>query len=303
MNTQALGTVRDFCVPNVPSVPNTEETGFCGDANGSSGDANKSSGDATSSAHALLTECEARGVRLELLPGDRLDVDAPAGMLTAELVESLRGCKADLLKVLARGVDDPAASRDVAVVDEDHGYGSVAAPDPSKLTMGNADPMIDPAALTCPACGSARIAPGKRRPWCLDCETDIAPVIGSQDRPMGDAPERIGNALAGDRHGASEGEWQEVINRDGRRIWQRADVGLQVIDWPTPCEVCGGVDRWQDLVGGWHCEACEPRTTGPRLRELAQRLREQYGHPADDDHGRNLVEQRRGRTWPLVISE
>ena len=121
---------------------------------------------------------------------------------------------------------------------------------------------------------------------------------------MGDAPERIGNALAGDRQGTSEGEWQEVINRDGRRIWQRADVaGCESIDWPTPCEVCGGVLYWWDLRGGQRCERCEPRTTGPRLRELAQRLREQYGHPADDDHGRNLVEQRRGRTWPPVISE
>jgi hypothetical protein len=119
----------------------------------------------------LLVECDVRGIRLQALPGDRLDVDGPEELLTDDLLEALRGCKAELLMLLAGGSGDPATNE----------HGSVAGPQYP----------------TCPACGSVRIAHGLRRLWCIDCETDIGPVDGPQDLPEGDAegrPERIGNA-------------------------------------------------------------------------------------------------------------
>ena len=46
------------------------------------------------------------------LPDGRLDVDAPEELLTTALVEALRGCKAELLRLLAGGSGDPPDPRD-----------------------------------------------------------------------------------------------------------------------------------------------------------------------------------------------
>lgn len=71
-------------------------------------------------------------------------------------------------------------------------------------------------------------------------------------------------------------DWTAYRTPDGRCGWQRSDLaGCEIVDL-QPCPTCGGLERWQDLAGGWHCEQCEPRTAGPRLRELAARLRARY---------------------------
>jgi hypothetical protein len=147
----------------------------------------------------------------------------------------------------------------------------------------------------CPSCGSAHIAPGKRRLWCLDCQTDIGPAGDAQEQPETAAL-----------------EWLES-HANGRRTWTRADVaGLQVIDWPEPCEVCGAFDRWQDLRGGWHCQRCEPNKTGPRLRRLAHQLRWQYGisapnpaapDPAAPDLQAGSGSRTIGKPWPPEIPD
>jgi hypothetical protein len=186
----------------------------------------------TRSASDLLALCDAQGIRVQALPDGRLDVDAPEELLTPELVEALRGCKAELLTMLAGGPErigtgmvagDPRDGAPVAGAPRD---GAPVAGDPRDGAPVAGDPR------------------------------DGAPVIDPQDPP----------------------DFLEVIEADGRRIWQRPEmVALEVIDFPDPCPVCGGIERWQDLVDGWHCERCEPRTAGPRLRELVQRLRVRYG--------------------------
>ncbi|NLF70051.1 MAG: hypothetical protein GX575_13485 [Candidatus Anammoximicrobium sp.] len=71
-------------------------------------------------------------------------------------------------------------------------------------------------------------------------------------------------------------KWQEYIGSDGQRCLVRCDAAeIEIID-AEPCPVCSGLERWQDLAGGWHCERCEPRTRATWLREHAQRLRERH---------------------------
>jgi hypothetical protein len=112
--------------------------------------------------------------------------------------------------------------------------------------------------------------------------------------------------LAGDPQEQPETDaagWLERIDANGRTSWTRADVAaLEVIDFPTPCEVCGAFDRWQDLRGGWHCARCEPRKTGPRLRKLAYQLRWQYGISAPDLQPRT-DNRPKGRQWPPVVPD
>jgi hypothetical protein len=121
---------------------------------------------------------------------------------------------------------------------------------------------------------------------------------GPQDVPGDAGPVMVASSLAdvdpqpqdlpgGDRHGADgtqdagpsdidANDWQELTGSDGRRCLVRSDVAdCEVVDL-QPCPVCGCLLAWWDLMGGRHCEACSPRTAGPRLRELAQRLRERY---------------------------
>ncbi|MCY2991630.1 MAG: hypothetical protein NTY19_27715 [Planctomycetota bacterium] len=78
-----------------------------------------------------------------------------------------------------------------------------------------------------------------------------------------------------DDHDAAD--WQEVTGPDGRQGWQRSDLdGCEVVDL-QPCPVCGGLEIWQDPVGGRHCPTCRPPS--PRsavLLELAQRIQERY---------------------------
>lgn len=42
---------------------------------------------------------------------------------------------------------------------------------------------------------------------------------------------------------------------------------------PVICDGCGSLDRWQDLVGGWHCTRCDPPLRAQMLRLQAARLR------------------------------
>ena len=75
-----------------------------------------------------------------------------------------------------------------------------------------------------------------------------------------------------------DGDATGWIERATAAGWElvRTDFADAEIHDLQPCPVCGCLERWQDNGGGWHCEACSPRTAGPWLRELAQRLRERY---------------------------
>lgn len=67
-------------------------------------------------AEALITALLGRGVRLERR-GDRLHVEAPPGSLSDEERESLRACKAELLRLL-----DPMPPEPPPVLDDERGF-------------------------------------------------------------------------------------------------------------------------------------------------------------------------------------
>jgi len=54
----------------------------------------------------LLTDCNAHGIRLTLSDGHGLEIDAPQGALTPELLARLKAYKTELLALLASGPQD-----------------------------------------------------------------------------------------------------------------------------------------------------------------------------------------------------
>ena len=118
---------------------------------------------------------------------------------------------------------------------------------------------------------------------------DAKPELLAMLRPQDPGPVMAGPSVmsGGDRHGADgpqdagpsdidAAEWLDLTDPDGRRCLVRSDAaGLEIID-AKPCPVCGGLERWQDLAGGWHGERCEPRTRATWLRQRAAELRERH---------------------------
>ena len=45
---------------------------------------------------------------------------------------------------------------------------------------------------------------------------------------------------------------------------------------PEECDQCGGLERWEDLAGGWHCALCDPPVRAQRIRERAEKLRRRH---------------------------
>ena len=175
-------------------------------------------------AAALMTDFAARGVTLAA-DGDRLRF-TPRSAVTGDDLAALRKYKGELLAMLAGG----------PVIDSDAGGGPQDSPT-----------LSDPSRRTCPACGSARIAHGRRRLWCIDCEADAGPVDGPQDLPEGDAegrPERIGDAapVIDDHCGRLVAIPDETAPaRSGWRLppWPPAVPDSMLADPPTPCSDCG----------------------------------------------------------------
>ena len=138
-------------------------------------------------------------------------------------------------------------------------HGSAAAPggDPADSARATVPRGDDPSGRTCAACGSARIAHGRRPLWCLSCELDAGPVTDrqkddaaptrSQDLPEGDAegrPERIGNAapVIDDQGGLLVAiPDQTPPARSGWMLppWPPVVPDSILADPPTPCSNCG----------------------------------------------------------------
>jgi hypothetical protein len=49
-------------------------------------------------------------------------------------------------------------------------------------------------------------------------------------------------------------------------------AGLDEIDCPDPCPKCGSLQLWENLLGDWRCQACDPPVRGMKLLELVQRI-------------------------------
>lgn len=108
--------------------------------------------------------------------------------------------------------------------------------------MTNSDLSADP--RPCPSCGSAvcwRLPSGAVR-----CECDGDPV--------------------------PEGSTLVVMARHlgGPAFWEPHPWAAPVVDNPepldlidpdelTPCPKCGKLELWQNILGGWRCEHCDPQ--------------------------------------------
>lgn len=78
-----------------------------------------------------------------------------------------------------------------------------------------------------------------------------------------------------------------VLGAVDGRDQDQADPAVEVVEdldqWlrentlePVACDQCGGLERWQDLGGGWHCASCDPPLAAQRVRERAERIRRRY---------------------------
>ena len=47
---------------------------------------------------------------------------------------------------------------------------------------------------------------------------------------------------------------------------RKADLLALLTPTAMPCLACGGMFRWQDSAGAWHCGRCEPDPSAHRLR-------------------------------------
>jgi hypothetical protein len=123
--------------------------------------------------HAFLDSLTRRGVRLSAASG-RLDIDAPAGVLTAEDRVALAEHKAELVAILTAPVPDPCAQvpepaaplqfqcptceDSSQVVPDVFGVGE---PWPKWIDRTGGNPMIHP--LPCPSCRPAEWAEARER--------------------------------------------------------------------------------------------------------------------------------------------
>lgn len=215
----------------------------------------------------ILTECHALGIVLQAR-GGCLDIDAPAGELTDDLLQQLRDAKTELLAILASGQVGGALG------DHEHSHAqagpSVMAGDraqspvlPGGDPLGTDGPQGDAGqaqeadsetTIRCPWCSSRSLLEGPSGLWCGDCE---------------------------------------------RLAWEPADTGglvrcdvagLETIGIPTPCPSCGGIVFWWDVAEGAHCATCSPAPgNGQRLQQRAVELR--WRHPV----ARESLRDRRSR--------
>jgi len=101
----------------------------------------------------LLAECQARRIALQA-HGGQLDIDAPAGELTDELLQALRTKKAELLKLLAGGPQDgdggPVAKPSELPGDDRHGADGPQDGGPSDIDAAGLEIIDVP--MPCPTC-------------------------------------------------------------------------------------------------------------------------------------------------------
>jgi hypothetical protein len=48
---------------------------------------------------------------------------------------------------------------------------------------------------------------------------------------------------------------------------------IRVEETGGPCPTCGSLERWQDPLGVWRCQQCEPIRRALALADLAARIR------------------------------
>ena len=178
--------------------------------------------------------------------------------MTGDLLTRLREHKHAILELLTGGDGDtttPNTGIDGVVSTASIPHGALVAGEPVAV------PTVIPSGAE-----SAAIPSG-----------DVAPVVDDL-QPQADAPhdENGDGPRAQPQDDSDAADWSGYATPDGRHGWQRCDVaGCEVVDL-LPCKVCGGLERWQDLASGWHCEVCSPRTAGPRIMARVAELRQRY---------------------------
>jgi ribosomal protein L37AE/L43A len=228
----------------------------------------------------VLAECHARNIMLQA-HGGRLDIDAPGDALTPDLLARLQAHKPELLAMLAGG---PVA------LPRCDPFGADGAQDGQLRQgecLGSGDVQkrtIDgPVWQVAIGGGQSDVHAVSQHPRHFRMPDFVGVTTGEPkyERLKGPTVQQVANDLRvhsfsiGSMSNARQAEWHERETVEG---WElvRVDVADAEIHDLQPCPICGCLEIWQDIGGTWHCERCEPRTAGPRLRELAQRLRERY---------------------------
>jgi len=107
---------------------------------------------------------------------------------------------------------------------------------------------------------------------------------GPEDRPPEPAGDAADDPAANDPLARIDfSTWVRRPDFSGRMGWEAPSFPGPAPWWavstwaelpnPDPCERCGSLELWQDLLGGWHCQHCE-RETLARARRWAEKVAE-----------------------------
>lgn len=83
------------------------------------------------------------------------------------------------------------------------------------------------------------------------------------------SPEAVA-AIPSELVAAMEANWPAL-----RRLATPEPTSYEEIDLPEPCTRCGSLELWQNCLGDWRCQSCNPPVRGMKLLERAARLRQQ----------------------------
>lgn len=103
----------------------------------------------------------------------------------------------------------------------------------------------------------------------IDHKNDLVPLLSRSTIPVDDPVEREAIVWA-DTAPTKEIE-QALAKFEDLDQWLRENT----IE-PVPCESCGGLERWEDLAGGWHCLLCDPPIRARKFRERVAKIRQRY---------------------------
>lgn len=185
----------------------------------------------------LLAECHTRDIILHP-NGGQLDIDAPAGALTDELLQRMRDAKPELLAILRSDAEALQAQREAEAEREAIQWCETGPAHEVEAALREA---ID---------GFEKLYRG-------DAKQDLA---AAAPRPRSAVPVAV--------------EWPTVADR--WVDYPEAGKADEVIDPPDPCPECGTLELWQTLAGNWRCLRCDPPKKSRQLMRRAAHLREGY---------------------------
>ena len=107
------------------------------------------------------------------------------------------------------------------------------------------------------------LVPLLARPMQLDDPDEREAIVWAETAPAEEVDQALDRALVEYDHIVGE----ELVVEDLDQ-WL-ADNTIE----PISCDDCGGLERWEDIAGGWHCNRCDPPLRAQTLRLQVARLR------------------------------